>query len=260
MTSVLSSLRPSIFSNCTSLIQDFLDFLQNRLAEFVDYSSTIRRITTWTQDSETLRFCQTVSKEMGGHAELACIVSGRWSFHSSTPLHNDLSKLYISTPPGDTSFRKSSFRFSTSRMAPGACQSSCKCKCHNALPRQLPANLRRTFRKLFPKTKENEHFVRRCSRLDCRQSNARLGQVAVVLRSNLLNTAILLCVMARSLRFKIQVKKYPIVRESSEIIRYVQLGDLDGLQRIISSGKGTPNDMGEDGWSLLHVRNIRNRR
>ena len=78
--------------------------------------------------------------------------------------------------------------------------------------------------------------------------------MTLVIRSRFLNRAILVSVMARGLKFNVGVKTYPIVRESSEVIRFVQLGNLDGLKRIIASRQATPNDSGEDGWTLLHVK------
>jgi hypothetical protein len=196
-------------------------------------------------------------KELDGHAELACILSDDWISHPSSILDVELSKLSIASTSNYEHIPKPSFRVYTSQTPVGACQPSCKCKCHQVSPRPLPHHLRRTFRSLFPKVQGDEHMMRRCSRLECRKSNARLGQIFFVLRSVFLSKAIRLSTMARGLQLKIQVKTYRVIRECSEVIRYVQVGNLEGLKRVISYGQATPNDMGEDGWSLLHVKGVR---
>ena len=60
--------------------------------------------------------------------------------------------------------------------------------------------------------------------------------------------------ISRGLKIKAHLKVYRIVRESSEIMRYIQLDNIDGVKRMIREGQAHPDDMGDDGWSLLHVR------
>jgi hypothetical protein len=60
--------------------------------------------------------------------------------------------------------------------------------------------------------------------------------------------------ISRGLKIKAHLNVYRIIRESSEIMRYIQLNNIDGVKRMILGGQAHPNDMGEDGWTLLHVR------
>jgi hypothetical protein len=48
--------------------------------------------------------------------------------------------------------------------------------------------------------------------------------------------------------------KFPlIVQEYSDVVRATINGDVEILQRIFESKKGSPDNMSPDGWSLLHV-------
>ena len=60
--------------------------------------------------------------------------------------------------------------------------------------------------------------------------------------------------ISRGLKMKAHLNVYRIVRQNSEIIRYIQLDNVDGVKRMILGGQAHPDDICEDGWSLLHVR------
>jgi hypothetical protein len=60
--------------------------------------------------------------------------------------------------------------------------------------------------------------------------------------------------ISRGLKIIGHLNVYRIIRESSEIMRYIQLGKIAGVKRLIRGGQAHPDDMSEDGWSLLHVR------
>lgn len=204
------------------------------------------------QAPEDLNFCQVVSSDWNGCAELSCLVPSLQGSNDAS-VENGRTESR-SQPSGKGQIEKPlSIDGSLVRVPARPCQANCKCRCHASSPKQCPEGLRQRFRKMFPNAKDDPALVLRCSRLDCRKRTTRQGRILVIC-SVLVHRAIVLSAVSRGLKIKIHLKSYRTVRQSSEIIRHIQLANLDGVKRMILAGQAHPNDIGEDGWSLLHVR------
>jgi hypothetical protein len=204
-------------------------------------------VSLCTQPPEAIQFCQELQKEWKGGVELVCISN------PSSNLEESPTNYSILGMHGGEKYSVNSFRASARRIPAGTCRQGCKCKCHKTRPRECPSKFERTVKAVFPRAAGISYMVRRCSQLECRKRSAFQGYVTLVLRSYFLNIAILISMVTRGLKFNVKIKSYPIVRESSEVVRFVQLGNVDGLKRIISCHQASPNSTSEDGWTLLHV-------
>jgi hypothetical protein len=204
------------------------------------------------QAPEDLNFCQIASDDLKGCAELACLAP---SLQESNTASEDNRRTEIRSQPSGKGQNEKLLRINGSliRVPAGSCQPNCKCRCHASPPKQCPEGLRRRFRQLFPNAKDDPALVLRCSRLECRKRTTRQGRI-LVLCSIFVHRAIMLSTISRGLKIKPHLKFYRTVRQSSEIIRHIQLANLDGVKRMILDGQAHPDDIGEDGWSLLHVR------
>lgn len=203
------------------------------------------------QDPNDLKFCQVASDEFHGYAELACLPSPQES--NMAPENNGLTEIRHLSSGKDRSGKLSRINVSLIRVPPGSCQAECKCRCHSSPPKQCPQGLRRRFRQLFPNAKADPAIVLRCSRIGCRKNTSRQGRI-LVLCSMFVNRAIMISTISRGLKIKAHLKVYRIARESSEIVRYIQLDNVEGVKRMILGGQAHPDIICEDGWSLLHVR------
>ncbi|PSN69410.1 hypothetical protein BS50DRAFT_341584 [Corynespora cassiicola Philippines] len=50
------------------------------------------------------------------------------------------------------------------------------------------------------------------------------------------------------------IATYPIVPNDSPVFQYVTKGDIESLRSAFVEGRASPNDQGENGWTLLHVK------
>jgi hypothetical protein len=144
--------------------------------------------------------------------------------------------------------------FRTRKQIPrGRCPIPCECRCHRSLIHPLPQSFLRAFRQLFPTVLDNPVLVRNCTKLDCRAMRTQQLRIFVVVHAAFVSRAIVLAAISRGLRLKLQIKSYPVVPETSAIVHAAETGNLELMDRLISGGKATVNDISEDGWSLLHV-------
>ena len=201
---------------------------------------------------EDLNFCQVASDELDRRAELACLPPNLQECDTVSE-DNGLAKIRRLSSGGDHNEKFPRINVSLIRVPPGPCQAKCKCQCHVSRPKQCPQGLRQRFRQLFPNAKVDPALVPRCSRLECRKNTTRQGRI-LVLCSGFVHRAIMISTISRGLKIKSHLKFYRTVRQSSEIIRYIQLADFDGVKRMILGRQAHPDDIGDDGWSLLHVR------
>jgi hypothetical protein len=141
----------------------------------------------------------------------------------------------------------------TFRIPPGRCEKGCRCKCHKASMFPLPSSFCRAFRRAFPSIINDPVLVRRCTRADCRALQSGLRRLFVVVHKAFVSRAIVLAAISRGLRIKLQIKSYPLVSVTSDIMRFAHGNNLNGMRRLFSAGLATPRDTAPDGWTLLHV-------
>jgi hypothetical protein len=75
----------------------------------------------------------------------------------------------------------------------------------------------------------------------------------VVVNSAIISKVVILAAISRGLIPKLDIKSYPVVQESSDIVQSAQTGNLELMKKLIYSNKATVNDVCSDGWSILHV-------
>jgi len=143
--------------------------------------------------------------------------------------------------------------YATTRIPQGRCEKGCKCRCHQASRFPLPSSFCRAFRRVFPRITEDPVLVRRCTKADCRALQSGLRRLFVVVHKSILSRAIVLAAISRGLRIKLQIKSYPLVPFTSDVMRFAHIGNLDGIKKLFSAGLATARDSTPDGWSLLHV-------
>jgi hypothetical protein len=205
-------------------------------------------------DPETFRYAQSINEMLPGDFGIGVIrplhkhTSGTFASEAREPLHQIASP---SRPRWVKVIAKSN-RFPNYIKQ---CPSNCKCHCHRTSGYPLLFNFRRVFKRLFPSIMEDPILVRRCSELTCHATQASQRRLFTVVHSAFVSRAIVVAAIGRGLRLKLQVKSYPVVPQIAPIVIYAQNGDTPNLRRLIESGKASVNDIAEDGWSILHVRN-----
>lgn len=204
------------------------------------------------QDPGTLQYFQVMNETLEGDLELAAPTgktfrSWRTAGHPLMDNGNSREEAKFANRP---KFVKS---YATTRIPRGRCENGCKCRCHKTSLFPLPFNFCRAFRRLFPSIVDDPVLVRRCTKADCRALQSSLRRVFVVVHKAFVSRAIVLAAISRGLRIKLQIKSYPLVPETSDVMRFAQVGNLDGMQRLFSAGLATARDTALDGWTLLHV-------
>lgn len=174
------------------------------------------------------------------------------SFDSTLSQSKTVTPALTLTGPDSRCHTRIGARVFTSRVPNG--HGNVSCKCHTVAIHPCSDLFRRAFRRFFPSLRGEPCLARRCSKLGCSKSNSSRKQHTVVLRSIFLTRAILLSVTSRCLKVRLFFKTYPLVSETSEVVIYANCGDFERLKRCIITGKATPCDIGQDGWSILHVR------
>ena len=130
------------------------------------------------------------------------------------------------------------------------CSSDCTCQCH------LPSAYQSSSPDLEPATSSLSCFpqlIRRCSVRECltRKANQR---GTFVISTKTFKKVVGISLISRWFHVLYHLKCAREVPESSLSIRYAITGNLEGLRKLIESGKVTICERSRDGWSLLHVR------
>jgi hypothetical protein len=141
---------------------------------------------------------------------------------------------------------------SVKRLSRRACRDNCSCRCHIEKIYRFPASLRPIIGNTFFSFIGQPAFIRRCSRRDC-HAKIWAGDVMYVFPSWLLQKAIAVSMISYGFKKTVWLRDYNVVREFSDSVRCTFTGDLVRLQRLLTNGLATPNDVTTDGWSLLHV-------
>jgi hypothetical protein len=147
--------------------------------------------------------------------------------------------------------KKRSFRnitMTSQTIQAGRCSDSCACSCHvNDIFK--PPGRQTTITQPVCGRKR----IADCTELTCRKLALKKRQITIR-QSSVLKKEFILSVISRGLRISPQIKNRPIVPETSDAIKFSQVGDLISLRKLIQDGKASIFDTGPDGWSLLHVR------
>ena len=213
----------------------------------------MRRLTSaMHQDPDTLQYFQVMNEILEGDLELATPTGKtfrpwRTAGHPLMDNGNSREEAKFANRP---KFVKS---YTSTRIPRGRCENGCKCMCHKTSMFPLPFNFRRAFRRLFPSIADDPVLVRRCTAADCRALQSGLRRVFVVVHKAFVSRAIVLAAISRGLRIKLQIKNYPLVPATSDVFRFADIGNLDGMKKLFNAGLATPRDIAPDGWTLLHV-------
>lgn len=127
------------------------------------------------------------------------------------------------------------------------CDDSCACSCHANDIFELPGR-QATIAQLVPVRTQ----IVDCTEPKCRKLALKKRQITIR-ESSVLKKEFILLVILRGPGISCQVKSRPIVPETSDAIKYSQVGDLNSLRKVILDGSASIFDTGPDGWSLLHV-------
>jgi hypothetical protein len=215
----------------------------------------MRRTMSSMQEPGTLSYVLHANEAMSGLAELAFLQNdaalSKVDHGSSSP--RDGVPAPRAFHPGRGQWMAATLSHSSKTACQIRCPLSCRCKCHSMLAKLLPATMRKTLKRLFPTLGGEPRLVQRCNRLDCRLRNAGRTRI-IVLHITLLRRAIETCILLRGFRFKIQPQFHPVVSESSDIVRFARIGELDAFKNLINTKQDSPLASTEDGWTLLHVR------
>jgi hypothetical protein len=128
------------------------------------------------------------------------------------------------------------------------CDNTCACSCHAD----------DVFKFSGPHTTitqqvRGEKRIVDCTEPTCRKLALKKRQI-IMRQSSVLKKEFVLSVILRGPRISWQIKSRPIVPETSDAIKFSQVGDLNSLRKLILDGRASIFDTGPDGWSLLHVR------
>lgn len=131
----------------------------------------------------------------------------------------------------------------------GFCPSDCRCTCHGGgWSRRSSAPV------LGASSVGGSLNTKKCSLSRCLASRRRSSrQPKFTLPPPILRVLRTMAVLLPNPRQGNQLKTLLIVPEFSDIVRATNHGDVEILQRIFESKKGSPDNMSPDGWSLLHV-------
>jgi hypothetical protein len=219
-------------------------------------SANMWRTISWMSDIEVLNCFQQVEEYMGGNAELICSDEriADTDVDVSEMNQNCEAPILTRSGPPHTSLTKP-VKSSSGWIFKGHCADGCKCKCHSTPACRFAVPFRASFGRIFPAIRGDPKLVHRCNRLQCRNRTARRRQL-IVLPPILMKRAIVLSLISRGIRFKIQLRSCPFVPETSEVIMYSINGNLDGLKGLITTGRASVFSTAQDGWTLLHVSAI----
>jgi hypothetical protein len=214
----------------------------------------MQRMLVCMRNSETLEYFQRANEDLGSEFGLGYFTEqARPPRKAGIPPIDNGNPLRDSNPVDGRKLRRISATSSQLYISKGKCLEGCMCRCHGTAKYQLPFKFKQIFQRLFPKVKSEPVLVRNCSTLDCRKIRLRHQRLFVVVHAAFVNKVIVLAAISRGLRLKLQIKYYPVVPETSDIIQSALTGNIELVQKLIRLGKATVNDTSEFGWSVLHV-------
>jgi hypothetical protein len=136
-----------------------------------------------------------------------------------------------------------------------SCTYACYCRCHEDDGEASLVVLKRKW-KVFGRVSKSKGP---CSEPSCQGAAIPpVHKKKLVISSSLFRQGLTSLMMSRGWTIKHHLNTYRIVPETSESMRYAKHGDLHNLKACIEDGSATPFDTAPDGWSLLHVRYLRN--
>jgi hypothetical protein len=166
-------------------------------------------------------------------------------------------KMSTTTPSIESSVRHSNFAkkrsfknitMTSQIVQRGTCDDSCACPCHANDIFELPGRQAT----ITQPVRVRKQIVD-CTEPKCRKLALKKRQITIR-ESSVLKKEFILSVVLRGPRISCQIKSRPIVPETSDAIKFSQVGDLNSLRKLILDGRASIFDTGPDGWSLLHVR------
>ena len=148
--------------------------------------------------------------------------------------------------------RTPSLSLSSAYMRPGVCSMYCRCRCHRAVAQSLSPRTENLLIKIFAQLQGRPQLVKSCNVFNCRMSLSNRARV-VVLHARLFKRILKVAALSENFRLKLSLKAHPVVKDSSDIIKFSEAGDFHRLGRLIKTGRASPSTAGPDGWTLLHV-------
>lgn len=206
------------------------------------------------QDADILKYFQSVNEDLGDTFAVGYSVTDQ----SQTVRKTDIPQINNSNPLGDiTSLSKGVMRMSMKSsltvLPKAKCLTTCRCRCHETSKYPLPFKFKKLFKRLFFNTQNEVVLVSKCSISRCRAERSIYRRIFVVVNSAIISKVVILAAISRGLIPKLDIKSYPVVQESSDIVQSAQTGNLELMKKLIYSNKATVNDVCSDGWSILHV-------
>jgi hypothetical protein len=136
-----------------------------------------------------------------------------------------------------------------------SCTYDCYCICHDDDWESSVVVLKRNS-KVFGRVSKSKA---QCSEPKCRRAaTSSVDKKKLVIPSSWFRQGLTSLIMNRGWTIKHHLHTYRIVPETSESMKYARHGDLHNLKACIENGSATPFDTAPDGWSLLHVKYLRN--
>jgi hypothetical protein len=209
-------------------------------------------------DPRLLQFSSQAVAEMGGRTELVLSqASTSASYQLLKPTASNSS--HDTTPPptyadvqADEGYEEEIVRDPEEKTSnEPCCDQNCRCVCHTtekAVPDGLVAR-----RAPFPCI--IARFAQACTKRGCKKRKRR-SKGTFTISPEVLNEALGVRLLSKGFNRLFFLKSYNKISESSDQIRYVTSGNLQGLAMLVQTNQATINDCGDDGWSLLHVRNV----
>ena len=125
-----------------------------------------------------------------------------------------------------------------------ACRYDCYCKCH-----ELESN---SSQKRFSKIKRAKTH---CTEPTCK--NATVAEESQSVYSSSFRSALSQIMSSKSIKVRYNLNTFRMVPEGSDSVRFVKHGNLEALKASFDAGEATIWDTSPDGWSLLHVSNLK---
>ena len=125
-----------------------------------------------------------------------------------------------------------------------SCRYNCYCQCHKEPPRKA----KRRFGSL-------KHRKPQCTEPTCQ--NNMIADDQILGQTNSFRRALSQVMWLKSIKVRYDLKSFRTVPEGSDAMRHVKHGNLEKLKTCIESGEATIWDTAPDGWSLLHVLNLK---
>jgi hypothetical protein len=149
----------------------------------------------------------------------------------------------------------SAVRIKTSNYWGTPCRSGCCCACHKRLQLQTPRILDHLIGTLFMGYSGLPMITPSCDQPSCRQRSIPSTQMTYYFPRWFLLRAVSLAIMLLPNNGPVvSLRLQRTVSGSSKIFDYANVGDIDGMKRLFSSGQASPHDVRFDsGTSALQV-------